>query len=164
MLILGLLLLAGAGVFTGLAIADNTSGGPDYNVSVLGHSVATMNSLEIFCAGLALALIFCLGMAMAMAGGVSRRHKSRKLAEARRAAAENAKERDALAARLDSMNETETVAARENRDGYAKDSEYDPAGSSAYNPAADSGRTADDDRTEGIDAPRHRHARHLFGH
>jgi hypothetical protein len=93
MLILGLLLLAGAGVFTGLVIADNTSGGPEYNVSVLGHSIATMNTLEIFCAGLALALIFCLGMAMAMAGGVSRRHKSRKLAEARRAAAENARER-----------------------------------------------------------------------
>lgn len=168
MLILGLLLLAGAGVFTGLVIADNTSGGPEYDVSVLGHSVATMNSLEIFCAGLALALIFCLGMVMTMAGGVSRRHKSRKLAEARRAAAENAKERDALAARLDTMNGPETAPARETREareGYADDTMYDPTRGPAYDPAPDSGRPADDDRTEGVDAPRQRrHARHLFGH
>ncbi|MEU6854048.1 hypothetical protein ABZ901_29490 [Actinacidiphila alni] len=161
MLILGLLLLAGAGVFTGLVIADNTSGGPDYNVSVLGHSIATMNSLEIFCAGLALALIFCLGTAMAMAGGVSRRHRSRKLTEARRSAAENARERDALAARLDTMNEQETAPAA--REGHAPDGAYDPDGTSGY--GADTGRAADDDRPpERVGATRHRHARHLFGH
>lgn len=150
MLILGLLLLAGAGAFTGLAIADNRSGGPDYSVSVLGHSIATMNTLEIFCAGLALALIFCLGVAMAMGGGVSRRHTSRKLTEARRSAADNAKERDALAARLGTGN-PETGSARETGTDYAYGSTSDDSGDSGDSP-------------EAVAAPRHRHTRHLFGH
>jgi hypothetical protein len=165
MLILGLLLLAGAGVFTGLVIADNTSGGPEYDVSVLGHSIATMNSLEIFCAGLALALIFCLGIVMAMVGGASRRHRSRKLAAARRAAADNARERDALAARLGTADGTGTEpawagdspAGRDARDGkaaYADTAATDTGG------AQPSGET----RPEEVDAPRHRHTRHIFGH
>ncbi|MFI6931723.1 hypothetical protein [Streptomyces sp. NPDC050287] len=65
---IGLLLLAATAAFTGLVIADNLSGGPEYNVSVLGNHIATMNSLEIFCSGLALALIFCLGLAVAASG------------------------------------------------------------------------------------------------
>jgi hypothetical protein len=101
MLILGLLLLACTAAFTGLALSDNLSGGPDYNVTVLGHQIATMNSLEIFCAGLALALIFSLGFTMATTGGLLHRRKSRKLTAARRDAAATARERDALAARLD---------------------------------------------------------------
>jgi hypothetical protein len=74
MLFIGLLLLAATGAFTGLAIADNLSGGPEYTVSVLDHDIATMSTLAIFCSGLALALIFCLGLAMAMRGAVHRRH------------------------------------------------------------------------------------------
>ncbi|MFF7157428.1 hypothetical protein [Streptomyces sp. NPDC008139] len=148
MLILGLLLLAGAGAFTGLAIADNTSGGPEYNVSVLGHSIATMNTLQIFCAGLALALIFCLGAAMAMGGGVSHRRKSRKLTEARRAAKDNARERDALAAQLGTADTTATPAGDTGTD-------YAYGGSTAADSA---------DGSETAAAPRHRHARHLFGH
>ncbi|MER7485129.1 hypothetical protein ABTY20_04160 [Streptomyces sp. NPDC126497] len=62
MLILGLLLLAAVGAFTGLVIADNLSGGPEYTVSVLGQDIATMNMLAVFCSGLALALIFCAGL------------------------------------------------------------------------------------------------------
>ncbi|MCC9708442.1 hypothetical protein E4N62_26170 [Streptomyces sp. MNU76] len=65
MIVLGLLLLAATGVFTGLVIADNLSGGPEYTVSVLGQDIATMNALAIFCSGLALALIFCLGLSAA---------------------------------------------------------------------------------------------------
>jgi hypothetical protein len=76
MLILGLLLLAAAGAFVGLLISDNLSGGPDYTATVFGHTVATMNSLAIFCAGLALALLFCLGLAM-MAGSAARRRRRR---------------------------------------------------------------------------------------
>ncbi|MEU6775001.1 hypothetical protein [Streptomyces sp. NPDC046759] len=64
MLFFGLLLLAGAGAFTALAIAGNLSGGPDYSVSVLGHDIATMNGLALFSSGLALALVFCLGLAL----------------------------------------------------------------------------------------------------
>jgi hypothetical protein len=73
---IGLLLLAATGAFTGLAIGDNLSGGPEYTVSVLGHDIATMNTLAIFCSGLALALIFCLGLAMAMRDAAHRRHRS----------------------------------------------------------------------------------------
>ncbi|GGJ56222.1 hypothetical protein [Streptomyces brasiliensis] len=71
---LGLLLLAAAGAFTALAIADNLSGGPDYAVSVLGHHIATLGPLAIFCSGLALALIFCLGIAL-MAGATTHHHR-----------------------------------------------------------------------------------------
>ncbi|WP_223205828.1 hypothetical protein [Streptomyces xanthii] len=65
---LGLLLLAATGAFTALAIAGNLGGGPEYTVSVLDHDIATMNTLAIFCSGLALALVFCLGLAMALRG------------------------------------------------------------------------------------------------
>lgn len=68
MLFLGLLLLAATGVFTGLLIADNLAGGPEYSVSVFDQGIATMNTLAVFCSGLALALLFCLGLALARRG------------------------------------------------------------------------------------------------
>jgi hypothetical protein len=73
MLLLGLLLLAATGTFTGLVIADNLSGGPEYTVSVLGQDIATMSTLAVFCAGLALALIFCLGLATMVSAAVRHR-------------------------------------------------------------------------------------------
>ncbi|MFB7908306.1 hypothetical protein ACFC1T_17900 [Kitasatospora sp. NPDC056076] len=73
MLLLGLLLAAAAGAFSGLLIADNLGGGPDYQVTVVGQQLTTLNSLEIFLSGLALALIFCLGLALAVATGRRRR-------------------------------------------------------------------------------------------
>lgn len=76
MLLIGLLLLAATGAFTALVIADNLSGGPEYTVSVLGNDIATMNTLAVFCSGLALALIFCLGLAMAKRGSTHRHHRS----------------------------------------------------------------------------------------
>jgi len=75
MLFFGLLLLAATGAFTGLAIADNLGGGPQYTVSVLGHDIATMNMLAVFSSGLALALIFSLGVAAAARGAAHRRHR-----------------------------------------------------------------------------------------
>jgi hypothetical protein len=75
MLFLGLLLLAATGAFTGLVIADNLSGGPEYTVSVLDQEIATMNTLAIFSSGLALALIFCLGLAVMRSGATHRRHR-----------------------------------------------------------------------------------------
>ncbi|MEV5878260.1 hypothetical protein AB0L75_29340 [Streptomyces sp. NPDC052101] len=77
MLFLGLLLLAGTGAFTALAIVGNLSGGPEYTVSVLGHDIATMNGLALFSSGLALALIFCLGLTM-MAAGSTHHHRHRR--------------------------------------------------------------------------------------
>lgn len=84
MMFLGLLLLAATGVFTGLVIADNLSGGPEYSVSVLGQDIATMNTLAVFCSGLALALIFCLGLAMARSGATHHRHRRPRRHEPRR--------------------------------------------------------------------------------
>ncbi|KUO14990.1 hypothetical protein [Streptomyces dysideae] len=75
MLFVGLVLLAAVGAFTGLAIADNLSGGPEYTVSVLDREIATMDTLAVFSAGLALALIFCLGLAMAARGAGHGRHR-----------------------------------------------------------------------------------------
>lgn len=101
MLFLGLVLLAATGTLTGLLIADNLSGGPDYTVSLLGHELLVMNSLSIFCAGLALALLFCLSLAMAGEGAALRRRKAVRLREARHEADAAAAERDALAARVE---------------------------------------------------------------
>ncbi|GAA3768680.1 hypothetical protein ACFS5L_22130 [Streptomyces phyllanthi] len=74
MLIIGLLLLAATGAFIGLAIAYNLSGGPEYTVAIFDESVVTLNSLAIFCTGLALAFLFCLGLFLARSGAVHRRH------------------------------------------------------------------------------------------
>ncbi|MER5352323.1 hypothetical protein ABT093_18585 [Kitasatospora sp. NPDC002551] len=67
MLLFGLLLVAATAAFTGLLIADNLSGGPEYQVTILGNQLVTLDSLGIFLAGLALALLFCLGLALAAA-------------------------------------------------------------------------------------------------
>ena len=75
MRLLGLLLLAATAAFTGLAIAGNLSGGPDYDVSVLDHHIATMNGLALFCSGLALALLFSLGVAMVTSRATRHRHR-----------------------------------------------------------------------------------------
>lgn len=72
---IGLLLLAATAAFTGLVIADNLSGGPEYSVSILDQHIATMNGLAIFSSGLALALIFCLGLAAAVGGVRHHRHR-----------------------------------------------------------------------------------------
>ncbi|MEU6403281.1 hypothetical protein [Streptomyces sp. NPDC046985] len=77
MLLLGLLLLAATGAFTGLAIAGNLSGGPDYTVSILGNDLVTMNTLAIFSTGLALALLFCLGLSLLTGGATHHRHTHR---------------------------------------------------------------------------------------
>ncbi|MET9833297.1 hypothetical protein ABZ078_29225 [Streptomyces sp. NPDC006385] len=84
MLFLGLLLLAATGAFTGLVIADNLSGGPEYSVSVLDQGLATMNTLAVFCSGLALALLFCLGLAMVRRGATHHRHRGPRRHEPRR--------------------------------------------------------------------------------
>ncbi|MGW2250214.1 hypothetical protein ACWCXH_08440 [Kitasatospora sp. NPDC001660] len=64
MLLLGLLLMAASGAFVGLLIADNLAGGPEYQVTILGNHLVTLNTLGVFLSGVALALIFCLGVAL----------------------------------------------------------------------------------------------------
>ena len=53
LVILGGLLATGAGTFTGLLIAYNTSGGPNYTPEIFGQSLATLTTLGVFCSGLA---------------------------------------------------------------------------------------------------------------
>ncbi|MFB7084375.1 hypothetical protein [Streptomyces sp. NPDC056296] len=101
MLVLGLLLMAGAAAFAGLLIADNLSGGPDYTVSLLGSDPFTISTLGAFLGGIALTLIFGLGMWMLLAGTVLARHRSKKRRRDRDTARRTAAERDELAGRVE---------------------------------------------------------------
>lgn len=139
MLLLGLLLVGVTAAFTGLVVADNNSGSPDYTVSMLGHHIATMNTLAAFLAGVALSLVFCLGLAM-MTGG-SRRAMRRKsdLRSARQDARDAVAERDILASRVSD----------------------DPGPMEVEDPVVPmDGETREMDTTR----PRRRQGRHLFGH
>jgi uncharacterized membrane protein len=82
LLLLGLVLILGAGTFTGLVIGYNTTGGPDYTVTMFGNTLGTLNSLEILVAGLVLALIFCIGLVIA---GFGTRMRRARMAEYRAA-------------------------------------------------------------------------------
>ncbi|MEV7188073.1 hypothetical protein [Kitasatospora sp. NPDC093102] len=64
MVLLGLPLTAASGAFAGLPIADNLSGGPGDQVTILGNNLVALNSLNICLSAVALALLFCLGLAM----------------------------------------------------------------------------------------------------
>jgi hypothetical protein len=92
MLLVGLLLVVLSGAFAGLLIAYNTSGGPEYTVTLFDRDIATLDTLQVFVSGLALALVFCLGLWMM---GTSAR-----LRRARRQAQEAAVERDRFATDL----------------------------------------------------------------
>ncbi|MFI1759955.1 hypothetical protein [Streptomyces sp. NPDC020571] len=101
MLVLGLLLMAGAAAFAGLLIAYNLSGGPDYTVTLLGSEPFTVSTLGAFLGGIALTLIFGLGMWMLMAGTVLARHRGKKRRTQRETARRATAERDAMAGRLE---------------------------------------------------------------
>ncbi|MDX3071402.1 hypothetical protein ACIP98_07620 [Streptomyces sp. NPDC088354] len=91
MLLLGLLLMGATAAFTGLLISDNLSGGPDYTVTMFGTDIATLNTLGVFLAGIALGLVFCVAAGMAMAGaGRSRSRRAELRALRRRARAHEA--------------------------------------------------------------------------
>jgi hypothetical protein len=109
MLILGLLLLAATGAFTGLLISENWAGGPDYTVTMFGNTLGTLNSLEIFISGIVLTLIFCIGVAMAAGGAKYARRRGVARAVAAREAEQARAERDALAARLEGERGTGVV-------------------------------------------------------
>ncbi|HZP54740.1 hypothetical protein [Actinocrinis sp.] len=122
MLLLGLLLLCATGAFTGLLIAYNTGGGPDYTVTMFGNTLGTFNSLEIFIAGLALALIFCFSLFLMFGGAaMARRRRVARRAERREARAAMA-DRDAMAARLEERDAAyATEADTTNTDVAAED-------------------------------------------
>ncbi|MGW0487798.1 hypothetical protein [Streptomyces olivaceus] len=106
MLVLSLLLMAGAAAFAGLLIAYNLSGGPDYTVTLLGSDPFTISTLGAFLGGIALTLIFGLGMWMLLAGTVLAHHRSKKRRRDRDSAKQAATERDVLAGRLEDGGST----------------------------------------------------------
>ncbi|MFD6791287.1 hypothetical protein, partial [Streptomyces anthocyanicus] len=110
MLVLGLLLMAGAAAFAGLLIAYNLSGGPDYTVTLLGSEPFTISTLGAFLGGIALTLIFGLGMWMLLAGTVLARHRGKKRRRDRETAEQAAAERDAMAGRLEGRGSTNDAA------------------------------------------------------
>lgn len=79
---LGLLLIGASAAFTGLLIAYNLGGGPGYTVSVAGNNLSTLNSLEIFLSGLALALLFGLGVVLLSRGVAWHRRREARSREA----------------------------------------------------------------------------------
>ncbi|AQS66166.1 hypothetical protein [Streptomyces pactum] len=109
MLVLGLLLMAGAAAFAGLLIADNLSGGPDYTVSLLGSEPFTISTLGAFLGGIALTLIFGLGMWMLLAGTVLARHRGKRRRRDRDTARRAAAERDELAGRMEDEGGSSTT-------------------------------------------------------
>jgi hypothetical protein len=146
MLLLGLLLLAATGAFTGLLISENLSGSPDYTVRMFDENVATLSTLGAFLSGIALALIFCLALAMLALGAVRHRRRKAELRTARHRAATTAAERDALAARVGEDTGADTGATEP---GYVY-----PPGPPRPEPEV---RAPSSKR-------RRRHGVHLFGH
>ncbi|MEU9645397.1 hypothetical protein [Streptomyces sp. NPDC048188] len=110
MLVLGLLLMAGAAAFAGLLIAYNLSGGPDYTVTLLGSEPFTISTLGAFLGGIALTLIFGLGMWMLLAGTVLARHRGKKRRGDRETARRATAERDELAGRLEGQGSSTSAA------------------------------------------------------
>lgn len=112
MFLLGLLLAACAGAFAALLIGYNTSGGPEYTVTIFDRDLVTLNSLEIFCSGLALALIFSLGLLLM--GGKARLARAKHNRE-QRAVDAAALEREKAEAREEAARSRERAAHAEAR-------------------------------------------------
>ncbi|MCC9307914.1 hypothetical protein LN042_12560 [Kitasatospora sp. RB6PN24] len=83
MLLLGLLLLAATGAFTGLVIAGNLNTGPSATVTVVGHDIATMSPLAMFLSGMALALILVISAVLLGVGLVRARRRRTEVQAAR---------------------------------------------------------------------------------
>ncbi|MYV97389.1 hypothetical protein [Streptomyces sp. SID3343] len=126
MFLLGLLLAACAAAFAALLIAYNTSGGPEYTVTMFDNDMVTLNSLAIFCAGLALGLIFSLGMLMM--GGKARMSRSRRNRD-RRAVDSAALERENAEAREAAARARERAA---NAEARADHLQHEPGGDTTW--------------------------------
>jgi hypothetical protein len=101
-MVLGLLLVLLSGGAVALLTVYNRAGGPDYSVGMFGNEIAAVNGMQIFYAGIALALLFCLGlwlMAMSARRGRAMRAEIR---AARHDAQAAAAERDRLASQVGS--------------------------------------------------------------
>ncbi|MFE5528754.1 hypothetical protein [Embleya sp. NPDC056538] len=67
-IVIGLFVAAASVAFAALLVAYNTSGGPEYTVSMFDTDMVTLDTLAAFLAGLALALLFCAALAMVATG------------------------------------------------------------------------------------------------
>ncbi|MFF8772578.1 hypothetical protein [Kitasatospora sp. NPDC015120] len=154
MLLIGLLLVAATAAFTGLLIADNLSGGPEYQVTILGHQLVTLSSLGVFLAGLALALLFCLGLALAAAARRRRRvHRTDR--RDRRAAAAPRRAPGTRERVVDAPPAEERVVEKRVVEKPAAD---EPVGDPVNEPVADEPATGDrESRTAGSGGGRLRH-------
>jgi hypothetical protein len=115
MFLLGLLLAACSAAFAALLIAYNTSGGPEYTVTMFGTDMVTLNVLSIFCAGLALGLLFSLGLFL-MGGKLrvrrARHNRDRRAVDAAVLRRENAEVREEAADARERAAEAEARAER----------------------------------------------------
>jgi len=99
-MVLGLLLVLLSGGAVALLTVYNRSGGPDYSLTMFGNDVGVVNGLQIFYAGIVLALLFCLGLwLMAMSARRSRAMRAQ-IRAARNDAQAAAAERDRLASQV----------------------------------------------------------------
>ena len=99
-MVLGLLLVLLSGGAVALLTAYNRSGGPDYSITMFGNDAGVVNGMQIFYAGIALALLFCLGLwLMAMSARRSRAMRA-EIRAARHDAQTAVAERDRLASQV----------------------------------------------------------------
>ncbi|MGH3345312.1 MAG: hypothetical protein ACRDPK_21090 [Carbonactinosporaceae bacterium] len=96
MLMIGFLLMVASGSLACLLVVHNASGGPSYQVELLGRVVADVSPVEAFLAGLALALTFCFGVSLITASFRRRHRMMSRVREAEDEADELEAERDRL--------------------------------------------------------------------
>lgn len=162
MLLLGLLLLVATGAFTVALIAENSTGTPDYTVTLFDQHIATMNSVAVFVAGLALALIFALALWMTMLGaGVAHRRRVALRDAQAEARSEAAKAKQATAeahqatAERDAMRDRLTETPLPTREDTAPTTEAAPAGAAPATTTRPARHTRKDMMYR---------FRHMFGH
>lgn len=96
-MVLGLLLVLLSGGAVVLLTAYNRSGGPEYSVTTFGNEIAVVNGMQVFYAGIALALVFCLGLWLMALSARRGRAMRAEIRAARHDAQAAAAERDRLA-------------------------------------------------------------------
>ncbi|MDI2129658.1 hypothetical protein [Yinghuangia seranimata] len=137
MLLLGVLLLMATVAFTALVISDNHTGLPDYRVSLFGKGFATMNTLEVFLAGIAIALLLAVAVMLTASGSMVAWRRQAKLRAARTEVRRATEERDELRTRLDESLVQTAAAEREAEIAAAAPTQPDaPPGPAAAKPAA----------------------------
>ena len=121
-MVLGLLLVLLSGAAVVLRAAYNRSGGPDYSVNLFDNEIYVANGMQIFFAGVVLALAFCLGLWLMTAGARRGRARRAEIRAARNEARSAEMERDRLASQVNHGPRygshdapTETVVAEQPR-------------------------------------------------